>query len=280
MDEEISWAEKINQKFVPRSHPSPFLFTIVIPVFNCSDKLLVTLESIKRQKYSILEVIVIDAGSSDRTLEIARSFFPLVTRIYSVTKYNLFEMINRGISLAGGRYITILMPGSYYLSDDALSFVALTALTNREPELITCGSIQRERGRGPRYFHYPFEQSLMAQGVQPATLSACFFASDLFDKAGTFSKKFSLRGGFEFLCRISRHKDLDVLTLDRVFVDFDFGAFTYGKFAHYASDTWRILNLHFGFWKAFVWFLGLSHLHLIRWMVGYFKRKLTHISSN
>ncbi len=139
-----SWAERINQKFTPRTIPAPFLFSLIIPVYNCSDKLAVTLESIRRQHYNPLEVIVVDAGSTDRTLEIARSYFPLVTRIYSVTDYNLFEMLNRGIMLAGGRYISTLLPGSYYISDFAMTDIAVQALTNREPELITCGSIQRE----------------------------------------------------------------------------------------------------------------------------------------
>lgn len=272
-----SWAERINQKFTPRTIPAPFLFSLIIPVYNCSDKLAVTLESIRRQHYNPLEVIVVDAGSTDRTLEIARSYFPLVTRIYSVTDYNLFEMLNRGIMLAGGRYISTLLPGSYYISDFAMTDIAVQALTNREPELITCGSIQREQGRAPRLVHHPFDLELMEQGIIPATLSACFFSSDLFDKVGVFRPTFSLRGGFEFLSRLTRYKELQILSLDRVYVDFDYGSFTYGKFARYTSDTWRILQLHFGFWKAFVWFLGLSHLHLFRWVMDHFKQRLFRI---
>ena len=191
-----------------------------------------------------------------------------------MTEYHLYEMLNRGILLAGGRYITALLPGSYYISNYTLTSIAIEALTNREPELITCGSIQREQGRNPRYVNHPFDVELMEQGTMPSTLSACFFSSDLFDKIGMFRQAFSLRGGFEFLSRISRYKELQVLSIDRVYVDFDYGSFTYGKFARYAGDTWRILNMHFGFWKAFVWFLGLSHLHLIRFFMDHFKQRL------
>lgn len=271
--ESISWADQVNQKFTTREIPSPFLFSIIIPVYNCSDKLQVTLESIKRQHYTPLEVIVVDAGSTDRTLEMARSYFPLVTRIYSVTDYNLFEMLNRGIAIAGGRYLQLLLPGSYYLSDQTLSTIAIFALTNREPELVICGSIQRERGRVPRMVCGPFAVSVLEEGMTPATLSACFFSSDLFEKIGSFRPTYSLRAGFEFLCRVTRYKESQVLVLDRVLVDFDYGSFTYGKFARYVGDTWRILHIHFGFWKAFIWFLGLSHIHLIRWAMTSYRKK-------
>ena len=48
--------------------------SIIIPTFNEEKYLLLLLKSIKRQKFSDYEIIVADAGSKDKTKEIAREY--------------------------------------------------------------------------------------------------------------------------------------------------------------------------------------------------------------
>jgi len=48
------------------------LISIIIPAYNEEDLIAECLESIKSQSYKNLEVIVVDDGSRDRTLEIAK----------------------------------------------------------------------------------------------------------------------------------------------------------------------------------------------------------------
>ena len=43
------------------------MVSIIIPVYNCDSSLIVTLESVRQQSYSDLEVIIVDDGSKDRT---------------------------------------------------------------------------------------------------------------------------------------------------------------------------------------------------------------------
>lgn len=48
-------------------HP---LVSIIIPTFNSQDTILTCLESIRQQTYDPIEIVVVDGGSSDRTVEI------------------------------------------------------------------------------------------------------------------------------------------------------------------------------------------------------------------
>ena len=48
--------------------------SIITPTLNEEKFLLVLLESIKNQSFNDLEIIVADAGSRDKTMEMAKSF--------------------------------------------------------------------------------------------------------------------------------------------------------------------------------------------------------------
>lgn len=49
--ESSSWADGLIEKLVPKSHSEPFLISIIIPLLNSSEKIAVTLDSIKNHSY-------------------------------------------------------------------------------------------------------------------------------------------------------------------------------------------------------------------------------------
>ena len=268
-----SWSEKIIAKFIPESLKKEVGLSLIIPVFNDSERIGATLESVKRQNFSPLEVIIVDAGSTDHTLEIVNSYQNLISRIYTVTDYNLYEMLNRGISLASKRYTAFLFPGSFYLSDTAFHVMAHAIGEGDYPELLCSGAIQTETRRVPRQLLLPLERSCLQRGIRPVVLAACWFRSDLFEILGKFHSSFTQRSFFDFLCRFIQQDSFRVVQLDRVYVEYDAGRFSYGKLLKYASDTWRILNIHFGLKWAFVWFLGVNHFNFVKWWFRNLERR-------
>ncbi len=270
-----AWAEALEEKLLPHEREEePIPLTVIIPVYNCSEVIGATLESIEQQDYSPLEVIVVDAGSTDRTLEIVNSYATLISRIYTVASFNLSDMINRGISLASGKYLTFVFPGTYYYSGTTYLTFANAARDTTFPDLLYCGSIQREVKREPHTVFFPFQLKLIEQGQHPATIPACWFREDLFDRIGKFNPHLSLRPGYEFFCRVTCEEGVRVHTIDRVLVDFDYGRFSYGKILRFAAETWRVISSHFGFGKAFSWFLSINHLVLIKWLWRRFKERV------
>jgi hypothetical protein len=86
---------------------SETLFSVVIPCYERRDLLLRTLNSVWRQTHIAYEVIVVDDGSSDGTVEHLKS---LGDRIKLLTQRNLGPGAarNRGLEQARGRYVAFL----------------------------------------------------------------------------------------------------------------------------------------------------------------------------
>ena len=100
------------------------LISIIVPVYNVEMYLSACLDSIINQSYRNLEIIVINDGSTDMSLQIAESYSAKDDRVkvYSYENAGLSEARNRGISVATGEYIT------YVDSDDQLYPEALKIL--------------------------------------------------------------------------------------------------------------------------------------------------------
>lgn len=73
--------------------------TIIIPAYNCADTLADCLNSILRQTYSQLRVIVVDDGSTDHTFEICRKFSVLDSRVTAIHQSNCGVSAARNLGL-------------------------------------------------------------------------------------------------------------------------------------------------------------------------------------
>lgn len=83
------------------------LVTVVIPCYNGERFVDRCLSSIERQTYTHLQVLLMDDGSSDRTVERAGAY-PFVTIVSSEENRGPSYSRNRGMELAEGRYIHFL----------------------------------------------------------------------------------------------------------------------------------------------------------------------------
>ncbi|MEN4005888.1 MAG: glycosyltransferase [Methanobacteriaceae archaeon] len=78
------------------------LISIIIPTLNSEKTLEQCLKSIENQSYQNYEVIVVDGGSEDKTVEIAEKFN---AKVINANIKNMSKQTNIGISNSNGRYI-------------------------------------------------------------------------------------------------------------------------------------------------------------------------------
>jgi glycosyltransferase involved in cell wall biosynthesis len=81
------------------------LVSILIPAFNAQKYLADTLRSAVAQTWPRKEIIVVDDGSTDRTLAIARQFEPDGVRVFTQKNQGAAATRNKAFSLSQGDYI-------------------------------------------------------------------------------------------------------------------------------------------------------------------------------
>jgi glycosyltransferase involved in cell wall biosynthesis len=81
------------------------LVSIGMPAFNCGETLAVAIRSILNQTYKNWELLVVEDGSSDRTLEVARSFSdPRISVLSDYSHNGLVPRLNQAVATSQGEY--------------------------------------------------------------------------------------------------------------------------------------------------------------------------------
>lgn len=101
----------------------PF-FSIIIPAYNSEKYIKICINSIINQTYSKFEIILINDGSTDHTLNIMRSFEKKDSRVRVINKLNsgYGDSVNIGIDDALGDYICILESDDFASSNMLLDY--------------------------------------------------------------------------------------------------------------------------------------------------------------
>lgn len=95
------------------------LISIIVPVYNASEYLKQCIESIVKQTYKALEIILVDDGSTDDSTQICEHYRRLDGRIQVIHKDNggLVSARKAGLKIASGNYIGFVDADDYIAND-------------------------------------------------------------------------------------------------------------------------------------------------------------------
>ena len=92
--------------------------SIIVPVYNVQDYLSECIESLINQTLKDIEIILVNDGSTDNSLEICKNYAKKDNRIYIIDKKNggLSSARNRGLDIAKGEYILFVDSDDYIIN--------------------------------------------------------------------------------------------------------------------------------------------------------------------
>jgi glycosyltransferase involved in cell wall biosynthesis len=180
--------------------------SVVMSVYNGGKYLKLAVESILNQSFKDFEFIIINDGSTDKSLDLLKSFQKQDERIKIISRENkgLISSLNEGIKLAQGEYITRM---------DADDISKTTRLEKQlkymeENNLMVCGAWAQgidELGNKIKDMNYPpSEKKIKSSSLlhNPFIHPSVMFRKDVFKKAGGYKKFFKHIEDYELWTRI------------------------------------------------------------------------------
>lgn len=186
------------------------LVSILIPCYNAEAWLAETLESALEQTWSHKEIIVVDDGSEDCSLEIAKTFEPRGVKVISQQNRGASAARNRALQEAQGDFI------QYLDADDLLAPDKI----ERQVQLLKDGSSEYvATGEWARFYKIPSEALFIPQplwaDMSPVEWVVCAWEEHwmmhpaawlvprhIAEQAGHWNESLSLDDDGEYFCRV------------------------------------------------------------------------------
>lgn len=184
------------------------LISIIMPVLNRGDMIEKAICSVIDQQYHLFELIILDGGSTDNTVDVIKKYEKYITYWHSQPDGSAAFATNIGIEKSKGDLIALLMSDDYY-EPELFHHISEAAQENPDVEVFTCGGrvvtlddetlIQHDSAR---------ELSLNFYNICYGATGICFrfIRKSLYERIGVYipfaaDKKLMLTNDKEFLLR-------------------------------------------------------------------------------
>jgi glycosyltransferase involved in cell wall biosynthesis len=178
--------------------------SIITVCFNSAKTIRDTIESVLSQDYPNIEYIIIDGGSSDKTVAIVEEYADRIAAIVSERDRGIYDAMNKGVALASGDIVGMLNSDDIYINEHAVSELMKTMQDARADsvfaDLVIVDSI--DLGKVLRYYDSSyFTPSKFRFGWMPAH-PTFFVKKSLYNKVGPYSLDYQISADYEMLIRL------------------------------------------------------------------------------
>jgi glycosyltransferase involved in cell wall biosynthesis len=180
-------------------------FSIIIPTFNRGNIVLRAIQSILAQTSNDWELILVDDGSTDDTLQIVSPYIEKSKIIYFFQENaGVSQARNLGVEKSTGEWL-IFLDSDDELTNNALRFFDEQIQKNNSIDLFVAGR-ERQTNEGS-------ETRIPKNGIASAMLAGTFCLSkSIFQKVGGYDPRFTFGENTELFHRINE------LTITRYFI--------------------------------------------------------------
>ncbi len=222
--------------------------SIITVVFNAEKLLPDTLKSIREQQFATMELIIVDGGSNDGTLDIVKSNSDLVTRWVSEKDKGIYDAMNKGIAMAAGEWLYFLNAGDDFFSPTTLKQV----FNGQEKEVdLLYGRIKTKNE--PTGVDYEFGSELSVKNFYhdiPISHQGVFFRRELFERIGKYNLEYRLLADQEWLVRFFNQPGYSAQYLNQIIARYETVGFSYVNRLKSLKEVIRYGRAHFPFYVS------------------------------
>jgi len=199
--------------------------SIITVVYNRNKTIKRAILSIKEQIYNNIELIIIDGGSKDGTIDNIKKLLEENDTFISESDSGIYDALNKGIALATGEIIAFLHSDDIYFNDKVLTTVS-DGFADKNIDIVY-GDVHFFHPKNPfkiirKYKSDNLSIKNLAWGKMPAH-PAIFMKREIYNEVGLFNTDYIIAADYEFLCRALKSRPLKTLYLPQVLVKMQLG---------------------------------------------------------
>ncbi len=200
--------------------------SLLVTVYNAAKNLPITLQSIEEQDYQDIEVVIVDGGSTDGTVNLIKEFAgrikergTLSLNWVSEKDKGLYDAMNKAYALSTGDIIAVC--NDRLCEPDAVSSL-VNAICAGGPGCIGVHSdlVYVEGGRVIRGWH--MGEGKLSQGWMPGH-PTLFLKREVYEKYGLYDTSYHCAADYEFMVRFLKDQDNRLAYVPRVLVAMFYG---------------------------------------------------------
>ena len=201
-DERIGGCEHRAQGCFKKAYSDSPLISIVTVVFNGESFLEGTIQGVINQSYDNVEYIVIDGGSTDRTIDIIKKYEDRVDYWVSEPDGGIYDAMNKGIKVSSGVWVNFMNSGDVFADDGALERMDLSLYDGYA--LVYGNTIQDDK-----ISSHALKIKTLERGEMMACHQSMFFNQNILKEELKYYAHYKIGGDYELVNRIYLgYKDL------------------------------------------------------------------------
>lgn len=208
--------------------------TVITVTYNSEATVAETMDSVLAQIYPNIEYIVVDGGSTDKTIDIIRQYEPRFQgrmRWISKPDQGIYDAMNKGIAMATGEVIGMLNSDDLFIDAEVLTDIA-SAFEDRQ---IACihGNLYFVRHDDTNHIvriwkSSPYKPNSFARGWHPAH-PTFYVRREYYIRFGGYDIAFPVSADFELMLRFLEKHRLHSLFINRFLVKMRMGGESTGS---------------------------------------------------
>lgn len=252
-----------------KSYSDKPLVSIVTVVYNGYKYLEETILSVINQTYDNVEYVIIDGGSSDRTVDIIKKYEDRIDYWMSEKDNGIYDAMNKGISLCQGELIGIINADDWY-ELNALELISNVYIKNNGTILYASMNVIGDNDKIIFTKKVTKELSLLCKGMifnHPSV----FVPTSLYKKYGNFSLSYKVAADWNLMLMFYLNKE-NFVNIDKILSNFRLGGLSYTN-DMYAIKEKHLIRKHNCIYDLIDWYYLYD---IIKYFI--FRKYLTKIS--
>lgn len=207
--------------------------SLILTTYNSKDNLKETLESIEKQDYQEVEVVIKDGGSIDGTIDIIQNYqekSKYIVKWESKQDAGIYDAMNQGYNLCSGDVIVFF--NDVFINDSIIS--KMVGVIERNPDCVGAHADLIYKDGEKIIRKWNMGEGSIYHGWMPGH-PTLFLKREIYEKYGKYDTSYKIAADYEFMIRFLKDKENKLAYLPEIIVSMFYGGTSNGGIGYLVS---------------------------------------------